>query len=129
MAGHNDEQITDWKVQVKAYSVTSVYTTGFGAGAAADLQFMETAARAFGRDVLMASGGLVWSWGHEGTSTIFGNTVLATPPVPASPAPINLMWYHEGGDYTNYYERYRQHQLFCEVCCILSSVGSKESNF
>ncbi len=66
---------------------------------------METAAHEFGHDVLMASGGLVFSWGHEGTSTIFGNTVPSTPAVPPYPDPINLMWYHVGGDYTDYHNR------------------------
>ena len=83
-----------------------IYFLGFNAGANEDLAFMETAAHEFGHDVLMASGGFIWSWGHEGTSTIFGNTVSSTPAHPPNPQPINLMWYQVGGDLTNYYNRY-----------------------
>ena len=79
--------------------------TGFEEGAAEDLEFMDTAAHEFGHDVLMASGGLVWSWGHEGTSTILGNDVAGQPTYPPSPEPINLMWYHAGTQPADYYDR------------------------
>ena len=78
---------------------------GYLEGPNEDLNFMETCAHEFGHDVLFAEAGLVWSWGHEGTSTIFGNTNAFTPAVPPNPQPINLMWYHVGGDFTNYYNR------------------------
>ena len=97
---------TEDNVAMTIHSTCLIYFLGFNAGANEDLAFMETAAHEFGHDVLMASGGFIWSWGHEGTSTIFGNTVSSTPAHPPNPQPINLMWYQVGGDLTNYYNRY-----------------------
>lgn len=70
-----------------------------------DIVFKETAGHEFGHGVIRADKGIIWSWTHEGTSTLFQNIHPGTPAVPPAPEPINLMWYFNGGDYTDYYER------------------------
>ena len=75
-----------------------IYFPGFNAGANEDLAFMETAAHEFGHDVLMASGGLSWSWGHEGTSGgFFYSRRSASAPSRPATGELNLMKYYQGG--------------------------------
>lgn len=66
---------------------------------------MMTAAHEFGHDVLKADGGIIWSWTHEGTSTLFQNTYSGTPAYPPNPQTVNLMWYYDGGDDSNLFAR------------------------
>ena len=62
---------------------------------------METAAHEFGHDVLMASGGQKWSWGHEGTSEGFlGSRISDSAPSRPATGEINLMKYYNGGPFS-----------------------------
>ena len=81
------------------------YFSAYKPASTEDIIYRYTAAHEFGHDVLMASGGLVFSWGHEGTSTIFGSTVPSTPSIPPAPATLDLMWYYNGNFATTDYSR------------------------
>jgi hypothetical protein len=59
----------------------------------ADAMFAMTAAHEIGHAFLTSAFGIHWSWGHGGTSSIFGRMAAAAPPYPRS-GEIDLMTYY-----------------------------------
>jgi len=68
----------------------------------ADAMFAMTAAHEIGHAFLTSAHGIHWSWGHGGTSTIFGRTAAAAPPYPKS-GEIGLMTYYRANPTTTIY--------------------------
>ena len=59
----------------------------------ADAMFAMTAAHEIGHAFLTSAFGIHWSWGHGGTSSVFGRMSAAAPPYPKS-GEIALMSYY-----------------------------------
>jgi hypothetical protein len=59
----------------------------------ADAMFAMTAAHEIGHAFLTSAFGIPWSWGHGGTSSIFGRMAAIAPPYPRS-GEIELMTYY-----------------------------------
>lgn len=59
----------------------------------ADAMFALTAAHEIGHAFLTSAFGIRWSWGHGGTSSIFGRMAATAPPYPPS-GEIGLMTYY-----------------------------------
>jgi len=59
----------------------------------ADAMFAMTAAHEIGHAFLTSAFGIHWSWGHGGTSSIFGRMAATAPPYPPS-GEIELMTYY-----------------------------------
>ena len=59
----------------------------------ADAMFAMTAAHEIGHAFLTSAFGIHWSWGHGGTSSIFGRMAATAPPYPRS-GEIELMTYY-----------------------------------
>jgi hypothetical protein len=59
----------------------------------ADAMFAMTAAHEIGHAFLTSTFGIHWSWGHGGTSSIFGRIAATAPPYPPS-GEIGLMTYY-----------------------------------
>ena len=59
----------------------------------ADAMFAMTAAHEIGHAFLTSAFGIHWSWGHGGTSSIFGRMAATAPPYPRS-GEIELMAYY-----------------------------------
>nr|WP_315216412.1 hypothetical protein [uncultured Duganella sp.] len=59
----------------------------------ADAMFAMTAAHEIGHAFLTSAFGIHWSWGHGGTSSIFGRMTATAPPYPQS-GEIELMTYY-----------------------------------
>ena len=86
-----------WKLVI----VFTLCIIGWEDGYYEKLSYMETAAHEFGHDVLTNTGGIDYSWRHEGTSEGFlGSRISGSaPPYPAT-GPINLMRYYNGGSHS-----------------------------
>ncbi|XP_013403424.1 uncharacterized protein LOC106168784 [Lingula anatina] len=69
----------------------------------AALRFKRTCAHEIGHSFLKAARGLKYSWGHKGTSSIFGKIKSNAPSYP-SRGEIDLMKYYKGSA-SNYYSR------------------------
>ena len=68
----------------------------------ADAMFAMTAAHEIGHAFLTSAFGMHWSWGHGGTSSIFGRMAATAPPYPRS-GEIELMTYYRGNPATTIY--------------------------
>ncbi|MEO5932776.1 MAG: hypothetical protein ABIQ08_04380 [Duganella sp.] len=66
-------------------------------GGDSDAMFAMTAAHEIGHAFLTSAFGIRWSWGHGGTSSIFGRMAATAPPYPAS-GEIELMTYYRDDD-------------------------------
>ncbi|HWW71018.1 MAG TPA: hypothetical protein VN089_13840 [Duganella sp.] len=62
-----------------------------------DAMFTMTAAHEIGHAFLTSAFGIRWSWGHGGTSSIFGRMAATAPPYPPS-GEIGLMTYYRNNE-------------------------------
>lgn len=70
----------------------------------ADAMFAMTAAHEIGHAFLTSAFGIRWSWGHGGTSSIFGRMAADAPPYPPS-GEIELMAYYCSNPVATIYRR------------------------
>jgi len=71
-------------------------------GGDSDAMFAMTAAHEIGHAFLTSAFGVRWSWGHGGTSSIFGRMAATAPPYPAL-GEIELMTYYRNSDTATVY--------------------------
>lgn len=67
-----------------------------------DAMFAMTAAHEIGHAFLTSAFGIRWSWGHGGTSSIFGRMAATAPPYPPS-GEIGLMTYYRNNETAKIY--------------------------
>ncbi|MEA1933719.1 MAG: hypothetical protein U9N60_04720 [Thermodesulfobacteriota bacterium] len=86
---------------------TLYYNHGFAHGntAWADSDFKFTAAHEFGHTVLEESRGRGYSWGHKGTSNPILQTVYSSSPTYPTTGEIDLMYYYNGNQPTDFFSR------------------------
>jgi hypothetical protein len=70
----------------------------------ADAMFAMTAAHEIGHAFLTSAFGIHWSWGHGGTSSIFGRMAATAPPYPKS-GEIELMTYYRSNPLATIYRQ------------------------
>ncbi|WP_090317989.1 hypothetical protein [Duganella sp. CF517] len=70
----------------------------------ADAMFAMTAAHEIGHAFLTSAFGIHWSWGHGGTSSIFGRMAAGAPPYPTS-GEIALMTYYRSNPTATIYRQ------------------------
>ena len=70
----------------------------------ADAMFAMTAAHEIGHAFLTSAFGIHWSWGHGGTSSIFGRMAATAPPYPQS-GEIELMAYYRANPLATIYRQ------------------------
>ena len=73
----------------------------------ADDRFMYTSAHEFGHSVLQTAGGTHYSFTHKGSTTTTQKTHASTPKYPAAPTEIDLMFYYDDIQPSDFYTRVR----------------------